>query len=462
VYLGPAGVGVIGTIDQFVQLVAYASSLSLPAASIKFLSKSHSAGQREFERSYAGFFKLLLLLSIGAAVLTTAAVLFKSDLLGAEIEKYRLVLILGLLTLPVFNLTTLFINVFAAAQKFKASSLLVVIINATTMGATITGIMIDGMFGLYLSNLFAGIMLAGCVMIYFREKLRLPLYDTQTNIWAEFKQSPEISLLAMMLYFGAIAALLAYLVARYSVLKNFGETEAGLLHGVIAVSLALGMALNPAINLYLTPLVNRNVERSVKIRETIQFQRKMALILSLAALPILMFPQLTLTIMFSTKFAAVSQLVFLFVMSQFLLQLAGAYQALLISLDDVKIYTVIVTLGQLLFALVSFLSVSYFGIKGVAFGLFLGNSFIFSLNLIRLIAKHDFFIPLNLGLLLVYSFSVLLLTGWLCSQFAELDITNTLYKIVFFIIFGGSLFLFLNKEEKAYLGILREKFFWRK
>jgi antigen flippase len=255
-------------------------------------------------------------------------------------------LILGLLTLPTYNLTTLFINVFAAAQKFRESSLLAVIINAATMLAGVTGVVLAGVMGLYIGNLLIGALLTVVVMIYFRRKLELPLYDHRTNIGKEFKQSPDVFLLAIMLYFGAIAASLAFLVARYSVLKNFGEAEAGLLHGVIALSLALGMALNPAINLYLTPLINRNVEKSVKIQQTVQFQRKMTLILSLAVLPVLMFPQLMLTIMFSTKFTGVSQLVFLFVMSQFILQLAGSHQALLIGVGDVKIYTVITTLDN--------------------------------------------------------------------------------------------------------------------
>ncbi len=44
VTLGPAGVGVISTIDQTVQFVAFAAAFSIPLASVKFLSKAHSEG----------------------------------------------------------------------------------------------------------------------------------------------------------------------------------------------------------------------------------------------------------------------------------------------------------------------------------------------------------------------------------------------------------------------------------
>lgn len=458
VYLGPAGVGVVGTIDQFVQLAAYLCCLSLPAASLKFLSKSHSEGHEEFKRSYAGFFKLLLLLSLAGTVLSVSAVLFKPDILGAEFEKYNSFLILGLLTIPAFTLTTLFVNVFASTQKFKASSLLVVATNAAMLIASVTGVVAAGIFGFYAGNIAAGIALTVGVMFYFQRRLELPLYNRRTKILDELKRNPDISILALMLYGGAIAASLAFLVARYSTLKNFGEVEAGFLHGLIALSLALGMALNPAINLYLTPNINRNIDKQEKIRRAVQFQKKMAFVLSLGALLIILFPQTMLTLMFSEKFAAVGHLVYLFVVSQFILQLAGVQQALLISLDDIKTYTVVTTAGQLIFAALCLLLIPRFGIKGAAFGQIAGNAFIFGLTLIRLKLKHSFIVPHNVNLLLAYTFGVLILAGLFGNQSAELDITNVLLKIGFMFLFGASYFLFLSREEKEFIGSLRGRF----
>lgn len=462
IYLGPAGVGVVGTIDQFVQLVAFVSVFGIPAASIKFLSKAHSEGDEVFKRSYAGFFKILLLLSATGAVLTIGIILLKSNILGEELEKYRLFLILGLLTIPTFTLTTLFINVFAAVGKSKASSLLVVITNATLMTAAVTGVIAAGVFGLYIGSVLAGVVLTVAVMIYFRRNLGLPIYDCQTNTRQKFKRNPDIFSIAAMLYLSAITASLSLLAARYSILKNFGEVEAGLLHGLIALSLAFGMALYPAINLYLTPLINRDVEKGIKIHLAVQFQRKIALILSIAALPILMFPRLMLTILFSAEFAGISQLLFLFVMSQFIVQLAGVYQALLVGIDDVKSYTAITTGGQMLSAFMCVLLVPYFGIKGVAFGFLTANSCVFLLTLMRLVITHGFTIPINIVLLFAYTFAVLFLAGFVCSGNAEWDVSIILIKIVFSFLFGGSLWLFLSKEEKVYLSALRDKFFFGK
>ena len=40
VMLGPEGTGIIGIVDQVVQLTSFISAFSLPIASIKFLSKT--------------------------------------------------------------------------------------------------------------------------------------------------------------------------------------------------------------------------------------------------------------------------------------------------------------------------------------------------------------------------------------------------------------------------------------
>ncbi|MGI8469868.1 MAG: polysaccharide biosynthesis C-terminal domain-containing protein [Pyrinomonadaceae bacterium] len=459
VYLGPAGVGVVGTIDQFVQLAAFVSVFGLPAASIKFLSKSHSEGDAEFKRSYAGFFKFLFLLSAAGAFLTIGAILLKPDILGEEFEKYKLFLILGLLTLPTFTLSALFVNVFAAAQKFRASSILVLITNAVLTIAAVAGVIYAGIFGLYIGSILAGVLVIVGVMIYLREKFGLPVYDRWTNIRREFKNNPVIFSTALLFYFAAITASLSYLAARYAVLENFGEVEAGLLHGVMVLSFAFGTALYPAINIYLNPIVNRNIEKAIKIQQVVQFQRKLALILSLAALPILMFPKLMLTILFSAEFAGVSQLVYLFVLSQFIVQLAGVYQSLLIGLDDVKSYTLITSIGQIISACLCLVLTPYFGIKGVAFAFLTGNSLNFAASLIRLIVKYNFAVPLDISFLIGYIFSILLLTGLTSNQFAEWDIAVVSAKIVFLLLFGASLFLFLNKEEKASLANLRRKVF---
>src|SRR5215204_4268732 len=130
VLLGPAGVGVVSTIDQTVQFAAFVAALSIPLASVKFLSKAHSEGHEAFKKSYAGFFSLLALLSVVGTVFAAGLVFFRPQTFGAEIEKYQMLLLIALISLPTLVLGGFFSNVLAAAQNYRASAALAVIANA--------------------------------------------------------------------------------------------------------------------------------------------------------------------------------------------------------------------------------------------------------------------------------------------------------------------------------------------
>src|SRR6185312_15895764 len=98
VLLGPTGVGVVSVVDQAVQLVAYVSAFSLPYASVRFLSRSHSHGPEVFARTYASLFRLLGSLTIAGAVLSAGALLWRPELLGAGHAAYRAYLLPALVS----------------------------------------------------------------------------------------------------------------------------------------------------------------------------------------------------------------------------------------------------------------------------------------------------------------------------------------------------------------------------
>ena len=72
VLLGPAGFGIVATIDQLVTSLAQLSNFSVPFTAMKFLSSSHSVGEDEFKKSYAAFLRLMLGLALVATVASVA------------------------------------------------------------------------------------------------------------------------------------------------------------------------------------------------------------------------------------------------------------------------------------------------------------------------------------------------------------------------------------------------------
>ncbi|MEP6900830.1 MAG: oligosaccharide flippase family protein [Actinomycetota bacterium] len=462
VLVGPEGVGIISTIDQVVQTASYFSALSLPFVSVKYLSKAHSEGSESFKKTYANFLKVLLILSSVGAIIASGVVIFRPQLFGQEVMKYRMLLGLALLGVPTMVLGGFFMQTLAAAQKPKHSSILTVLGGATLTIATVVGVIVGGVFGFYIATVIVGFLITAATLIYLRKVFDLPFYDRAASFLGELKTNPDIIPFALMLYFATLTYSLSFLVVRYTVLKNYGEASAGFLHAAIALSLAIGMALNPANGLYLTPIMNRKIEKKEKIKAAFEFEKKFAIILSLVSMPVVLFPNLMLAVLFSTEFMVVSQFVFLFVAAQVISQLAGIHQALLIGFDDLKAYSLMTCIGHISLGLLSWFLIPYFGIYGAAIGFITAYSIIFISTLLRLRIKHGFVMPGQLKILLLYILTVILLAGAVSTQYEAWSVIIIAAKIGVCLLFMLSLLFYLSKEERGFLYSYLDKIRFKK
>lgn len=456
--LGAEGVGIISIIDQVVQFAGYLSVFSLPFASVKFLSRSHSEGMEVFRRTYSSFLKALVILTATGTVVSIGLVIFRVELLGAELLRYRTFLIIALLAITANVLGGFFSNVLAAAQKPTISALVTVITGIVLTLTTYIGISTGGIIGLYLGNVLGGFFVMFGILIYLQRTLNLPLYNRAAGIFEELRWSPDIIPFSFMLYLAALTHSLSFLIARYSILKSFGEAETGLLQAGIAIAMSIGMVLGPANGLFLTPLMNRNIGRDEKIRMATEFQKKVIIILSIGAMPILLFPQWILTLLFTPMFTVAGKYVFLFVISQCLLQLAGVYQALIVGLDDLRTYAVITCTAHISLGLFSWILAPYYGIFGVSIGFIISSLFIYLMTFMHLRIKHGLSIPRSLGWLMIYSLLVMFLSGAVFSEYESRNMGIALLKVGIYLFFMVSLLFFLSKEERNSIYSLWDRF----
>ena len=108
--LGPAGFGVVATIDQLVTSAAQLSNFGLPFTAMKFLSRGHSQGEAEFQKTYAAFLKAitaLAMLAMLAAILIIPPFLERLD---PQLVNYRKPVMIALLGVPSTMLLVFFVN----------------------------------------------------------------------------------------------------------------------------------------------------------------------------------------------------------------------------------------------------------------------------------------------------------------------------------------------------------------
>lgn len=447
VVLGPAGFGIVATIDQVVISVVQLAGIGLPLTSLKFLSHSHSEGIEAFRSSYVSFLRAMASLSLLALGFALLLLLVRPGAFGSDLAPYRGYLAIAMLTVPALMLNIFFAHALASARRPVSSALVnLVFIGLAATGACV-GVALGGIHGLYSLTVAGGAFASVGTLLYLRASAGLRLRHPSAGLLRELKKYPQVVSFSLFLYAATSAYSLAMLFTRYFVLSAMGEAAAGLLQASIAIALSLGAVFGPMSILYLTPLVNRKAPADVKLGHAHEFQARITLLLLLVSLPVVLFPKLALTVLFSTEFIGAAPLMFLFVLWQCIHQLANVYQQVLIGLDDVQFYAVAVGAGYALVAVLSPLAIPPLGLAGAAAALILGVLTSATATAIRLQVKFDAAIPARIWLCFALLLGSIVLAGAIFARIPEWSAIGVSARVLY----GGTVltlawFLFPTRQ----------------
>lgn len=456
-YFGPATFGIVSTIDQVVLSVVQLAGLGFPFFSLKFLSLSHSENHHRFQSVYVSFLGWLVGLSLLATILVLALISWKPSLFGADLVPYQQFLMLALLGVPSAILGIYFVHVLAASQMPSTSSFLSFTVTLCLSAAGCIGALQGGIEGLYIGVVSAGVITTLASLLYIGKKLHLNIFGKFVGIFKEFKRSPEVISFSLLGYFALSTYSIAMLVTRYCVFSRLGDEQAGFLQAVLAFALALGAVSGPMSTLYLTPKINRGTTIDEKLNSADDFQKNIIFIVTILALPILLFPKLALTILFSAKFIPTYQFLYLFVLWQCLYQIVNVYRLLLVGLDDVFFFSMSTSLGYGVVILLSPDMIESYGLNGAALALISGIAFSGLLTICRLRLKFKYGLPFGVWLRISFCLSSIFVTGHLFNEIDELSQIGLAYRGGFLLIFMMFIWLFMTKDQKDYIFQYKQK-----
>lgn len=451
VTLGPEGTGIIGIIDQVVQLTSFISALSLPLASMKFLSRANSESAEAFKKAYSAFLDLLLLISLTASLCLFLLVSSDIQLPIGEIGRYRHYLYIALLGMPAMMLGGFLSNALAAAERPNSAALLSLIYSLSLTVAVLIGIVIADITGYYWATVISGAVITASAILYLRDKFGLSFLLRGFHPLAMLRQQPEILHFSALLFFASVAHSFSLFATRYFVLDNHGEAAAGLLHALLALAISIGMVLTPINGFFLMPKVNRNIDNQEKLRFAMDFQKIQIIFMTVIVLPFVIYPSLTIHILFSKEFAVVAPFLFLFVLGQFLGQLGGVYQSLMIGLDSTRMFSAISCTSSLLFVVLSWLMVPHWEFWGIGIAFLISRLFLLVSSLGFLGVNHPIRIPARTIAVAIYSTSIIAVIGYYASRYNDLDLGVFVAKTTIYILSVSILYLFLDHSEKMSL-----------
>jgi O-antigen/teichoic acid export membrane protein len=381
VLLGPAGVGVLGVIEPLVQLVAHLSCFGLPLAAMRFLSRAHSESGTAFLAAYTRFSRAVLLLALaGTATALTIAGTWPQAL-GADLSPYRSLVVVGVMGAPLLAFRDLLTSALAAVRATRRSaSVGLAMALAAGLGGAAGFLATSGLLGFLVGTLAGEAVVLAIVGIRLRHVVPAPPERAPAG---EPDGEAEIAATSLILWAAYASYPLTHFLARHLILARFGAVHAGELEAGLELSGIVALLLGPSTALYLAPAVNRRSLATAKGRVALHFLGALAPAVVLLSLPALLFPRLALRLLFSPAFEGAAGFLILLVAGQALRVLAGVFHALLIGLGDVRVYGLLVAIGQLSFGALAYRWGPAEGPAGVARAFLASNAALFALTAAR-------------------------------------------------------------------------------
>ncbi|HEX2721696.1 MAG TPA: hypothetical protein VHM24_02170 [Gemmatimonadaceae bacterium] len=384
VSLGPAGYGLVSTIDQLVLALISLGAIGLPFAGLKFMARAHSEGQESFERTYVGFLWALASLGVLTAATGITLAVFTPEIFGRELAGYSPLLALAMLGIPAAMVNILVANALAAAQRGTTSALVTLGIQGALFATTVAGVLAAGPRGLYIATATGGLLVTVVTVASLRRSLGSPAYGSLRWLRSAVRRENKILAYSAWIYLATAGYAVSLSGLRTSVFSHLGATSAGLLQAALGLALTMGAVINPISNLILTPYLNRTIATPEKVSSANQFASRVLTLLFFAALPLVLFPRLVISVLFAPEFLPAAGILFAFILWQCLAQFVNVYTQLLIGLDDVGFACGTMALSYGTVFLLAPLTTARFGLQGAAGALIIGSTLGGVTNLVRL------------------------------------------------------------------------------
>ncbi len=443
VVLGPAGLGVVGLLDQVINLVATVCALSLPTVVLRVMARVH--GEPEFGRQYVSFLRAVVITSVLGSGALGVVLAVDPSALGEVAARYPAEFGVALISVPLFALGLLLPNVLAAAMRPVGASWLSFGVAAMATVAAGAGLVFGGVREIYVWQAIATGALLVATIIYFKVKLHLSFHDSSAGLVKEVRARPDIIPTAIAAYASLVGAALSLLIVRYVTVQSLGAETGGWLQSILSMVLAVSAVLVSMAARYLLPVLNRPSSLEEKFSTFDLFRRRQLMILIALCVPLVLFAKLALVILFSSKFTAAAAWLPGFLIWLLLYIQTNVQLQLLFALDELWIVTIKSIAGCALSALLCVVLIPRYGLGGGAVAMIAGAALAFAIGAEKLRRRGC---PVTGSSVLLAGYAVVAL---LIAPYADYgNFWQSLpLKILVGAILVAGLGLFLSSEEKA-------------
>ena len=444
--LGPDQVGILAVIDKLVAVLVQTASLSLPFAAVRFLPALWDADRREFHVRLRAMSVTLAALSLVAMVVGVVVTMIDPERWGRELQPYRFVVFVAFFTVPVQVLVPFVQNAVAAGFVPRRSMFFYLAHAIVFTVSAVVGAWWSGLSGIFLLYAALGSVFAGVALVRLNKptdpSIRLP--------------PPTLSTLALpapvwrfSLAFVGLAFLMPYaaLFIHYRILTDQGANAAGWMQAAIGIALAVRGVLGSAHPTFLTPQLTRGGTPEERMRWAGEFQKTFCILTGIVLPPLLLFPDVAVRLLYSPAFLPGARFVFIFVLVEIVILLAGTYQVIVLALNRIAFHVGQNLVAQLITIAVGATAIPTLGIAGAGLATLSAQVFLYISTTTFLRRTFQLRLSARTSVITLYLVAMLVTCGVAGRFPAEMLWTAVAARLGLYVVLAGGLLLFLTAED---------------
>jgi len=304
VYVGPTGIAIIGQFQNFITIIMNFANGAINRGTIKYIAEYHDNALKRKKILSTSF-----LISLSCALLfSLVLIIFHSPLSFYFLKnlKYSSIILIFGFTLAFFSLNTFFLSVLNGHGEIKKIIIIGILSNLISLLFTIILVNSFKLYGALLSIITADTIIFFITLIFITNCSWFKIDNLLAGIDKEsFIKLGKYSLMSIT---SAITAPVSQIIVRNYIAGHLNLDSAGFWQGVVKISDVYLMLITSSLGVYYLPKLSA-LKTNIELRKELFYGYKTILpIVGILALGVYLFRDLTIKILFTDKFMAMSSL----------------------------------------------------------------------------------------------------------------------------------------------------------
>jgi PST family polysaccharide transporter len=364
VFIGPAGLGVLANLRNFVQGLQTFSIMGLENGLVRYAS-NYREELPLLKKFYSTGWRLCIVASLVLAIVVYFMAGVLDNYLIESEESYAFVFRVMAVALPFYVVFVFVSSLLQGFEWYRKYITLNILINVAVFAVSATLIYNYNLQGALLAIVLSPIV--QCLIavgLWLRYRSKLPLFSSIAGDFDIYTLKPLLSYGAMALV-SALLIPLVHILVRQHLIDTVNEEAAGYWEGIQRISSYYMLFVTSLIGLYVLPKLSKD-DSALNYRLTIgHFYKTMFIPVVLGLLAIFLTRELLVSMLFTNEFTGMLPL--------FKWQLAGDFVKIIttvlafrfIAINDLRRYVIAEVLSLTAMLIASFVLIEMYGTMGV-------------------------------------------------------------------------------------------------